>query len=181
MSNEGTAVFETMRSAVFFAFNFSTEQYGQMPLARLQRSSIGSGKGLVGQDGAGQAGMVLAQVWRLTPIERAAIVARFSPRSDLCPCCGGQKPTALWQEAVEQMASVVLPVGVSNYRCRLELVAKHFGVSVRFEDLATRHALSRNTISEHYRTMTRRLADIEAKAQAAIDDALRVSGMVGSA
>ncbi len=33
---------------------------------------------------------------------------------------------------------------------------------------------------EHYRTMTRRLADIEAQAQAAIDDALRVSGMVGT-
>lgn len=180
MINDGQAVFETMRSAVLFAFNFSTEQYGQMPLARLQRSSIGSGKGLVGHDGAAQAGMVLAQVSRLTPIERAAIVARFSARSELCRCCGGQKPTALWQEAVEQLASGVLPVGVSNYRFRLDLVAKHFGVSMRFDELATRHALSRNTISEHYRTTTRRLADIEAQAQAAIDDALQLSGIVGS-
>jgi hypothetical protein len=181
MSNDGTEIFDTTRSAVVFAFNFSTEQYGQMPLARLQRSSIGSGKGLVGTDGAGQAGMVLAQVWRLNLTERAAIVARFSPRSESCPCCGGQKPTALWQEAVEQLASVALPVGVSHYRCRIELVAKHFGLSVRFEDLATRHGLSRNTISEHYRSMTRRLADIEAQAQASIDDALRVSGMVWTA
>lgn len=181
MSNDGTAVFETMRSAVVFAFNFSTEQYGQMPLARLQRSSIGSGKGLVGQDGAGQAGMILAQVWRLSALERAALIARFSPRCEPCPCCAGQKHTALWRDAVEQLASLVLPAGVSNYRCRIELVAKHFGVSVRFEEIASRHALSRNTISEHYRTMTKRLADIEAQAQAAIDDALRLSGMVGNA
>lgn len=180
--NGGEAVFETARAAVVFAFHFSMEQYGETLLAKMQqRGSIGrgSGKGLVGLDGAGQAGMVLAQIERLSPTERAAIVARFSPRSEPCPCCGGEKPLAIWLEAIEHLASVCVLSGASNFRYRRELVAKHFGVKVRFEDLASRYALSRNTVGEHYRVLARRLADFESQAQTSADEALRSHGMVG--
>jgi hypothetical protein len=179
--NSNEAVFDSTRSAVVFAFNFSMQQYGESLLAKMQRSRAGSGKGLVGLDGAGQAGMVLAQIERLSPTERAAIVARFSPRCEPCPCCGGEKPIAVWREAIEHLASVCIPVGVSNIRCRRDLVAKHFGVKVRFEDLAERYAMSRNTVGEHYRLLTRRLADIESQAQTFADEALRSHGMVADA
>ena len=178
--NGHVAVFETTRSAMVFAFNFSMEQYGMAPLAKMASRSQASGKGLVGLDGAGQAGMVLAQIERLSPSERAACVARFHPRSEACPCCGGEKPTAIWREAIEHLASACIPAGVSNVRCRRELVAKHFGVKVQFADLAERYALPRNAIGEQYRALTRRLSDIEAQAQDSADEALRLHGMVGN-
>lgn len=86
--NGNDAIFDSTRSAVVFALGFSTQQYGATPLSKLQRNRIGSGKGLVGMDGAGQAGMVLAQIARLGQTDRAVIVARFAPRFEPSPCCG---------------------------------------------------------------------------------------------
>ena len=84
----------------------------------------------------------------------------------------------IWREAIEHLASVCVPAGVSNIRCRRELVAKHFGLRSEFSAMAERYGLSRNVVSEHYRVLTRRLADIEAQAQASADEALRSHGMV---
>ena len=78
--NGNDAIFDSTRSALVFAFGFRTQQYGETPLAKLQRHRLGSGRGLVGMDGAGQAGMVLAQIDRLGPTDRAVIIARFAPR-----------------------------------------------------------------------------------------------------
>lgn len=176
------AVFETTRKAIVFAFNYSTEQYGMSVLGKMQRHAGGSGKGLVGMDGAGQAGMVLAEIWRLKEIERAAIVARFAARYEACECCGGRKPTALWREAIERLADWCVPAGVSNVRCRRELVARHFGVpGVEFVALAERYGFNRKTVAEHYRTMSRQLADAESMAQISIESAFLESGMVEAA
>jgi len=51
-------VFDSTRSAIVFAFNFSTAQYGEGVLGRLASRHAASGKGLVGMDGAG--------CWRLS-------------------------------------------------------------------------------------------------------------------
>jgi len=174
-------LFESTRNAIKFAFGYSTEQYGESVLGKLQRRDAGSGKGLVGMDGAGQAGMVLAEVWRLKPLERAAIVARFATRRETCPCCGGDKPTAIWWEAIEQLADRCVPAGTSNVRCRRDLVAKYFGVAVEFSALADRYKLNRKTLSEHYHAMRHRLDELETKAQMAVDDAFKASGLVLSA
>lgn len=171
-------LFESTRNAIRFAFGYSTEQYGEGVLGKLQRRDAGSGKGLVGMDGAGQAGMVLAEVWRLKPLERAALVARFATRRDTCPCCGGDQPTAIWREAIEQLADWCVPAGTLNVRCRRALVAKHFGVAAEFSALADRHRLNRKTLSEHYHAMCSRLDDLETKAQLAVDDAFKASGVV---
>ena len=175
----GEPVFETTRHALVFAFRFSSEQYGEGTLGKLLRRGAGSGRGLSGLDGAGQAGMVLAAVWRLKDIERAAIVARFSPRSEPCPCCGGAKMPDIWREAVETLAEWCIPTGVSNIRCRRALVGKYFGLpGVEFAALAAAHQINRKTVAEHYRAMVRLLADVEALAQAAVDDVFKGAGMV---
>lgn len=175
----GEPVFETTRHALVFAFRFSTAQYGESTLGKLLRRGCGSGKNLSGLDGAGQAGMVLATIWRLKPIERAAIVARFSPRAEPCPCCGADKMREEWSEAVEMLADWCVPAGVSNIRCRRALVGKHFGLpGVEFAALAAAHQINRKTVAEHYRAMVRRLADVEALAQAAVDDVFKGAGMV---
>ena len=178
--NGDEAVFDSTRSALVFAFGFRTQQYGETPLAKLQRHRLGSGRGLVGMDGAGQAGMVLAQIDRLGPTDRAVIIARFAPRFEPCPCCGGERPIAIWREAIEHLAACCIPSGVSNFRCRRDLVAKYFGVVVRIDDLAGRYAMSRNTVSGHYRIMARQLSDMESIAHVRADDVLINSGMVYS-
>jgi len=128
--NGDEAVFDSMGSALRFAFGFNLQQYGESPLAKMQqRGRLGSGKGLIGMDGAWQAGMVLAQIDRLGPTDRADIIARFAPRFEPCPCCGGERPIAIWREAIEHLAACCIPSGVSNFRCRRDLVAKYFGVA----------------------------------------------------
>lgn len=171
-------VFDNTHHALTFAFRFSSQQYGESLLWKLQNRGLGSGKGLVGLDGAGQAGMVLAEINRLEPIEIAALVARYAPRCEPCPCCGADKTTAAWREAVEALAAWCEPMAVSNLRVRRELVAKHFGVRVDFVALAARHGVNRKTVAEHYALIVRRLKELEARAQVVSDDALKLAGMV---
>lgn len=177
----GEAIFETARSAVVFALGFSSEQYGQSPLAKLQRGCIGAGKGLVGMDGAGQAGMVLAEIARLDGAQRSAIIARFSPRFEICPCCGGQKPLEQWQTAVEHLAWVCVPAGVSNHRVRRGLVAKFFGASgIDFVSLGEQCNVHRKTVAAHYQVISKKLQEVEASAQTALYAALQEKGMVSA-
>jgi len=175
-------VFDSTRSAIVFAFNFSTAQYGEGVLGRLASRHAASGKGLVGMDGAGQAGMVLAAIWRLNDIERSAIVARFSVRTEPCPCCGGQRKSDLWRESIERLADRCVPAGVSNIRCRRELVARYFGApGCEFARLADKYGINRKTIADQYRVMASWLEDVEARAQMCVDDAFKASGLVMAA
>lgn len=175
----GEAVFETTRSAIVFAFHFSPDQYGEGVLGKLASRQRRSSKGLVGMDGAGQAGMVLAAIWRLGEVERAAIVARFAVRQEPCPCCGGQRPAPLWREAIDLLADWCVPAGVSNVRCRRDLVARHFGVpGCEFARLADRYGMNRKTIAEQSRAIATRLEEVEALAQLMVDEAFKASGMV---
>lgn len=174
----GESVFDSTHSALMFAFRFSTEQYGESVLGRMQGRGCGSGKGLVGMDGAGQAGMVLAELGRLEAIERAALVARFAQRCEPCPCCGSARPTKLWSEAVALLASWCVPAVVSNLRVRRELIGKFFGQRVEFKEVAERHGMNRKTVAEHYALICRRLKELEARVQVSADDALKAVGMV---
>ena len=51
---------------------------------------------------------------------------------------------------------------------------------VRFDELAERYEMSRNTVGAHYRLLARQLFDIESRAQTFADEALRSNGMVAS-
>jgi hypothetical protein len=58
-------IFASAEEAITFACNYSSQQYALSPMAKiLQRGAYGSGRGLVGLDGAGQAGMVFAELER---------------------------------------------------------------------------------------------------------------------
>lgn len=173
------ALFENTHNALVFAFHFSAEQYAETLLSRLIRRGCGSGKGLVGLDGAGQAGMVLAEIGRLGDLEQAVIAARFAPKFEECPCCGGEKPTKVWRDAIEKLTAWAVPAGVSNMRARRELVSKFFGVrGIEFKALAERYGMNRKTVAEQYQNVAKRLKDLDSRAQCALDDALKSGGMV---
>jgi hypothetical protein len=83
-----TALFRSAHEALMFAFTFS-DACGHPVAAAAERTiaafardrygrETGSGRGLVGLDGAAQAGMIRAHVERMHPLHQVVIVARFS-------------------------------------------------------------------------------------------------------
>lgn len=179
MNGIAEPVFDSAHAALTFAFLFSHQQYGRSPLVKLNDRAIGSGKGLVGFDGAAQAGMVLAEIERMERMERAVLVARYAQRVEPCPCCGADRPTVVWREAVEALATWCVPSGQSSLQVRRELVGKFFGIRVEFVALAERYGMNRKTVADHFAFICRRLREVEGSAQRNVDGVLRMAGMVG--
>lgn len=177
---EAAPIFTSTHNALTFAFNFAHQQYDAPAMAKLMSSGqIGSGKGLVGVDGAGQAGMILAAVWRLPALERHAIIARYGQQPVECRCCGAERKSDQWQLAVEGLAAWAVPAGISKMRVRRDLIEMFFLRKGTLKDIATKGGEDRRKLGEQYSAITQRLQQAEAKAQASMDDALRTSGMVG--
>ncbi|MBP0589292.1 hypothetical protein J8I87_06080 [Paraburkholderia sp. LEh10] len=100
----------------------------------LQRGAQGSGRGLVGLDGAGQAGMVFAELQRIDYWQIAVLVTGRLSRRERCDCrrscCRGWRANPVFEEAVSQLADhiarvhpVVLPVRAF----RVAVIKKYFG------------------------------------------------------
>lgn len=181
-------MFHSTHEALMFAFNFSLQQYDAPPMAKLMRGAIGSGRGLVGLDGAGQSGLVRAEVMALPGVQQYILAARYASRSVPCdcrkPCCSGQMVGKEYREAIEWLTDYVLRAALtgctSNHRLRRLLVLRSFGVKAgSLEDISDETGVHRNTVSDQNQRVQKHLRDLEDKAQRAIDDRLRACGMVG--
>lgn len=145
--------------AVRFALCYSSQQYGSTPLAkRVDETPIGRGMGLVGMDGAAQAGLIRRHMEALPELHLAVLVARAAPRSLPCtcgaPCCLGTTPNAEWRAAVEWLtdASAAYTSTLSHRQARRAIVEKMFGAGGSLADIAARcdlpaHTISRSTAS----------------------------------
>ncbi|CAJ0784701.1 hypothetical protein R8510_05291 [Ralstonia chuxiongensis] len=100
-------IFNSTEHALRFAFAFSTQQFGRSAMARMY-APPGSGRGLGGLDGAGQAGMIRASVEKLSPAQQRVLVVRFAPADLPCACghacCSGHAPNREWAAALEWLA-----------------------------------------------------------------------------
>ena len=179
--DDADALFASTHNALRFAFEFSPEQYGEGTLAGLLKraAGLGSGKGLVGLDGAAQAGLILAEVWRLPALERHAIIARYGQRRISCRCCGSLGMSDEWKLAVEGIAAWAVPTGLSNHRARREIVGRFFTRSGTVKEIAERYGLERKRLGEQVAAMEKRIKDLEARAQSSMDDVLKQTGVVG--
>ncbi|AEV24611.1 hypothetical protein Dsui_0191 [Azospira oryzae PS] len=194
-------LFDTAHGALVFAFNFSVQCYDRPMMNRMAAPGVGSGKGLVGIDGAAQAGMVRAEVHALGKLAEAIIIARIAPRSVPCncrsACCAGHKPNKEWADAIAYLADHVRTTALagctSNGLLRREYVVRYFTRKesrIGFESLAEKHNLARNTVSAHAGKVAFLLGGAQAKkgqagvpglenaAMDAIEDRLRAIGMV---
>ncbi len=194
-------LFESAHGALVFAFNFSGQCYDRPMMNRLASPSVGSGKGLVGLDGAAQAGMIRAEVQAMGRLAEAILLARLAPRTTPCSCrsscCCGHKPNREWTDAIGYLADYVRTTALagcsSNGMMRREYVVRYFtpkNQRVSIEDLAEKHDVAKNTVSAHAGKVASLFSGTPAKrekaavpglegaAMNAIEDRLRDIGMV---
>jgi hypothetical protein len=197
-------LFRTPQAALVFAFNYAMQQQDRPLADRLASPAARTGKGLSGNDGAGQAGMIRREMEALSADEQAALVARFAPKSLPCscrsPCCAGSRINQEWNAAIrtlEQGALRALAGHVSHQRLRRKLVEEIFGVKIVLKDLAEACGVHPNTASAHRKIIRKWLCGqkaqhgkggietahaidgIESAARRKIDTALTTKGIVG--
>ncbi|MDF3940723.1 hypothetical protein P3W66_11830 [Achromobacter denitrificans] len=162
-------LFPSAHAALVFALNYSMQQYDRPLMNRIASGELtagmapGGGKGLSGLDGAGQAGMIRAELARLKPIEKAVLVAHAAPSQLPCacgvPCCSGWKTNPEWQDAMSVLntaaASGALSGCVSNGRLRSALIQRLFGARLTLAELAERYSVDDKTASAHHAKLKR--------------------------
>lgn len=146
-------LFKSAADALRFAFNYSHQQYDRPLMNRLATKSEGSGKGLVGQDGAGQAGMIRSRLGKLPHMHRMILAARFIPRNFPCSCgstcCSGKEKNLAWEEAASAVgayACEALEGGAGRYRLRTQLVRRFYGSGDTLGDVAEEVGVSLRTV-----------------------------------
>ncbi|MBN3851994.1 DNA-binding protein [Paraburkholderia sp. Ac-20340] len=158
MSETTEKLFRTPQDALVFAFNYSMQRQDRSLVDRMAAPSPRTGKGLSGNDGAGQAGMIRRELEQLSELDRAVLAARFAPKSWPCACgsdcCSGHMPNPEYVAAIrtlEQAALAKLAGHLSHYRLRRRLVEKAMGVKVEISTLAKECGVSENTASAHWK------------------------------
>lgn len=199
-------LFKNSYDAMRYAFSYSTEQYAQTPMSKLMRTSggrVGSGKGLVGNDGAGQSGMIRERIDdALSALHVAIIVAKFAPTWQPCscksPCCSGHKRNPEWEAAIVYLTEhmvTVLAGCVSHRQLRRFLVERYFGADkdpagrkLTMEAVARKCGVNRDTAAAHNAKITQYLRGTkgvngvkgeEDRALYEADGALQGAGFIG--
>jgi hypothetical protein len=160
MSDTENRLFDTPQDALIFAFNYSMQRSDRSAADRMAAPSPRTGKGLSGNDGAGQAGMIRRELEQLSDIDRAVLVARFAPRSWPCTCghacCSGYTPNPEYQAAISLLAEKVMPSlagRLVHYQLRRGLIEKAAGVKVEVKSLALKCEVSEKTAGEHWQVI----------------------------
>lgn len=183
------ALFQSTHAALVYAYNFSDQQYAPPPMVRLMRGgAVGSGKGLVGIDGAGQAGLILAEVMQLETPSQAVLAARFSPHDLPCECgsrcCSGHKASPAWREAIDFLTEYVLKNVLSgcasHYRLRRAMVARLYGEKVTLQEVATRCGVPRDRAQDQNSKVSKHLQAVERRAFEALDARFKLLGLIPS-
>jgi hypothetical protein len=191
-------LFKNSHDALKFAYNFVSEQYDRPLMNKLADKEGRTGKGLAGNDGAGQAGMIRQEVKGLGELHEAIVIASFAPSSLPCACrascCSGAKVNREWSEAIHVItkdAMEHLSCKMSHYQLRRGIVERQFGSKQTISELATRCGVNRDTASEHNSIVTHWLTGEKknagpnakvgeiSRAIAAAGDRLSAAGMVG--
>lgn len=156
-SHSEDPLFRSARHACTFALTYTMAQYDRPLMSRMADGPRPAGKGLVGLDGAGQAGMVLAEMHACGDLFEAILVARCAPHDMPCSCraacCSGRRPNVEWLKAINRLVDVsavhALAGCLSHYRLRQAIVLGVFDRKTPITDLAAKYDVARNTAAEH--------------------------------
>ncbi|MGB4064239.1 MAG: hypothetical protein WBK19_10480 [Azonexus sp.] len=156
MMNE--PLFKSADDALRFAFCYSGQSYDRPTMNRMADGPHRAGKGLVGLDGAAQAGLIRSELKSLGGFVLSIITASYAPTTYPCECgsacCSGQRVNLEWAEAITaitQAAAGRVSCG-SNMRLRRTIVANCFlrkGERKPIGDMADYCGVHRDTASDH--------------------------------
>jgi len=165
MANHATIIseplFRSAHAALVFAFNFTMQQYDRPLMNKVasKDSEQGEGKGLSGQDGAAQAGMIRRRLSTLPPLQQAIMVARTAPATLVCscgaPCCQGRQANLEWTAAIRLVADSAEKEALAsctiNRGLTLGLLTRLFGQGKgqQMSDIAEQAGVSSNTATNH--------------------------------
>jgi len=174
-----TELFKNSAEALIFAFRFGHQQYALSPMAKMAKiGALGTGKGLVAMDGAGQAGMIRREVDALPALQRLCVVARYSPRFEECKCCGNDKLVPEYAEAVASLAEWATQhiTGVSLLKMRRTYVRAYFE-RLSIKQIADELRVEKSTAYRQKDAVWRALKKLDTEAQRAVCD--RLDRMLG--
>lgn len=158
-----------------FAFQYAEQQSARAP--SIDPTPKGSGKGLVGLDGAGEAAMILRKVGSLGKVFEAALRARYGEKITCCANCSSSVTTADFKGACHLLTTEVAMQAAPNAHERLvlALVMRHFLPKERkasLEAIGEMHSHSVHQVKRLNPKISEALKRVEARAQAAISDKL---------
>lgn len=164
------SIFQSSHHALMFAFNFSHQAYEPPLMNRLAWGpAAGLSKGLSGLDGAGQAGIILDLLSKLTFTQQYVLIVKYAPPTWPChcrsQCCQGFKRNTDWEEAVNQLGLVavteVLTGALSNRLLRNAMIKKSFGFDgAAISELAKRYGVSERTAAGQHAQIRRWLRGV---------------------
>jgi hypothetical protein len=154
------ALFPSAHAALTYAFRFSGGAYDRPMMNRMADAPHAEGRGLVGLDGAAQAGMVRQEIASLGPLKEALLLVRFGPPALPCACksscCSGSKFSQEWNQAIslisEHIRKTALAGCTTNNLLRREYVLMQYAPKDQrptVQDLANRHGIDRHTVGAH--------------------------------
>lgn len=157
-SGEDDALFRSAEEALRFALRVHSRSPQRDTLGAL-RAVPGRGDGLSRADAPGQAGMILAAVWRMPALDLSLLVLRLGTRVVPCTCrracCSGWATDALWNAARSIVVDAIAEAFAGcaqHYRLRDTLVRRWAGQKVNLGALADSVGVHRNTIGTHGKT-----------------------------
>lgn len=169
-------LFANHDDALMFALRFTSQQYPQSELAKLMKTpGIGGGKGMIGLDGAAQAGVIKSRIDALGELQRACIIARYSARVETCSCCGSDKMLEEYRAAILNLANWASQfIGNDNsvQRIRFAIVQEYFERGNSLGKQAEKINVPKRTAYDQKKKIWPHLADLDKMARTHIGDQL---------
>jgi len=161
-------MFQTAHQALMFAFNFSAGTVDRPLTSRMADKYRPTGRGLAGNDGAAQAGLILQPIKeRLSGLHQAILYARFAPREEPCPCCNHPRMRDEWMASIRVISDAAVASALTGHLTarvlRDGLVARYFGQKIHLQELAAKAGVNRDTASSHNSMIVKWLRGTRAK------------------
>lgn len=170
------ALFESGYDACRFAYCYSGQQYAMTALAKMMKGGpCGTGKGLVGLDGAAVAGTVKRHVEGLPFPMPVAIACRHEIN---------REKARQYAMLLVQFVIPALGTGAHHRRLVHALVCLYFniggtdGQKYRLASLCDEFGMSADTMTRRKAAAFKRLREIESASQCVVDEALKAAGIV---
>lgn len=176
---DGDGSFRSAHDALLFAHRYADQQSPRTPMSRmLQGGPLGRGSGLVGLDGAGQAGLILAALRHLSAEQRALIVVRYGDMRHECPCCGQQAPSKAWAAALDELSHAPeladLPRPLRHAAVERVVCRRRISLSA----WASRYDTAERTVRHRVQQVRKRFGKVEHEAIAWLSDHYEAHGLV---